>query len=123
MAKVGVGGSSGGERGSIPRMRNQMRRLLAVSVELVPKSPHGESRLRNSVTEQSHLAWDPRQPGMPALFESRTVLGRRFFKEIIAHPVPLDMGILRALSKSPLGLDLYAWLVYRTFTFENVRSI
>ena len=26
------------------------------------------------------------------------------------------MNILRALKRSPLGLDLYVWLVYRTFT-------
>ena len=37
------------------------------------------------------------------------------FNEIISHPVPLNMNTLTALKRSPLGLDLYLWLVYRTF--------
>ena len=28
------------------------------------------------------------------------------------------MNTLRALKRSPLGLDLYVWLVYRTFTMR-----
>ena len=28
------------------------------------------------------------------------------------------MHILRSLKRSPLGLDLYVWLVYRTFTLR-----
>ena len=37
------------------------------------------------------------------------------FYEIINHPVPINMNTLTALKRSPLGLDLYLWLVYRTF--------
>ena len=33
----------------------------------------------------------------------------------VSHPVPLDLTTLKALKRSPLGLDLYLWLVYRTF--------
>ena len=29
--------------------------------------------------------------------------------------MPLDLTTLKALKRSPLGLDLYLWLVYRTF--------
>ena len=28
------------------------------------------------------------------------------------------MNILKSLKRSPLGLDLYFWLVYRTFTLK-----
>ena len=31
-------------------------------------------------------------------------------------PMPIDMGILKALKRSSLGLDLYMWLSYKTFT-------
>ena len=37
---------------------------------------------------------------------------------IIRHPIPLDLHTLKALKRSPLGLDLYFWLVYRTFTLK-----
>ena len=40
------------------------------------------------------------------------------FNEIIRHPVPLDLTTLTALKRSPLGLDLYLWLVYRTFALR-----
>jgi hypothetical protein len=38
-----------------------------------------------------------------------------FFNEIIAHPIPLDMRILKEMRRSSLGLDLYMWLSYKTF--------
>ena len=43
------------------------------------------------------------------------MLSENFFEEIISHPVPLDMNILKALTRSALGLDLYVWLNYRVF--------
>ena len=46
-------------------------------------------------------------------------LGEEFFNEIITHPIPLDMNILKSLKRSPLGLDLYVWLTYRTFALKT----
>ena len=42
----------------------------------------------------------------------------RFFQEIINCPVPIDLNTLTALKRSTLGLDLYLWLTYRTFTLR-----
>ena len=53
------------------------------------------------------------------LWESKIELGEKFFQEIIRHPVPLDMNTLKALSRSSLGLDLYLWVTYRTFTLKR----
>ena len=33
--------------------------------------------------------------------------------------MPLDMNILKALKRSSLGLDLYLWGTYRTFTLTR----
>ena len=44
----------------------------------------------------------------PVLWDSTIRLGKNFNK-IIAHPVPIDMHILKAVKRSPLGLDLYLW--------------
>jgi hypothetical protein len=41
---------------------------------------------------------------------------------VIAAPVPVDMRALRALKRSPLALDLYAWATYRTFTVSRTRK-
>ena len=42
-----------------------------------------------------------------------------FFNEIIRCPIPIDMNTLRAMKRSPLGLDLYLWLTYRTFALKR----
>ena len=48
----------------------------------------------------------------------RAGAGEKLFQEIINHPVPLDITTLTALKRCALGLDLYLWLVYRTFTLR-----
>ena len=50
-------------------------------------------------------------------------LSESFFNEIVSHPVPLDLTTLKALKRSPLGLDLYLWLVYRTFPLRAPQRI
>ena len=48
-----------------------------------------------------------KRPAAPVLWDSTIQLGEQFFNEIIAHPIPLDLNILKSLKRSPLGLDLY----------------
>ena len=57
------------------------------------------------------------------LWHSKIELGEKFFNEIINHPVPLNMNILTSLKRSSLGLDLYLWLVYRTFTLRAPQRL
>ena len=56
---------------------------------------------------------DAKHPNQASLWESKIQLGERFFHEIITNPLPINMKILKAMKRSPLGLDL--WLTYRTF--------
>ena len=53
------------------------------------------------------------------LWDSKIRLGEAFFNEIINRPVPLDINTLNALKRSSVGLDLYLWLVYRTFSLNR----
>jgi len=46
-------------------------------------------------------------------------LGEEMFNEIVAHPVPLDIRILKTMRRSSLGLDLYMWLSYKSFTLSG----
>ena len=70
------------------------------------------------VADRAEYWWDAKQHDAPVLWDSKVELGEKFFQEIIAHPIPLDLTTLKALKRSPLGLDLYRWLVYRTFTLK-----
>ena len=62
---------------------------------------------------------DTKHPDQSSLWESKIELGEQFFHEIIAHPIPLDLNTLKSLKRSPLGLDLYLWLTYRTFALKR----
>ena len=120
MRMLGVLSSdSGGTWGIRTRLRNQMRRLFNAHVQLVYKHERGEATVNSPVASQTELWWDPKRPDDPVLWESRIRLGEEFFNEVIRNPVPLDMNILRALKRSSLGLDLYLWLTYRTFSLKR----
>jgi hypothetical protein len=104
---------TGGRWGTITRLRDQMKRLFAARIAAVYDGD--DAYLLNSVeiATDADLWWDPKRPDQAAVFESTVTLGEKFFEEIVRRPVPLDMRALRALKKSPLGLDLYTWLTYR----------
>ena len=116
MRTLGVYSSAGGVA---TRLRNQMKRLFSAHVQLIYEDEHGEARVSSSVADRSEFWWNPRRPDEPSLWESKIYLGEAFFNEIIRNPVPLDMNILKALKRSSLGLDLYLWTAYRTFTLKR----
>ena len=120
MRALGVYSSSGGTQ---TRLRNQMKRLFTAHVQLVYEDQHGEANVSSSVADRSEFWWNPKRPNEPSLWQSKIYLGEAFFNEIIRHPVPLDMNALRALKRSPLGLDLYLWAVYRTFSLAAPMAL
>ena len=95
-----------------------MRRLFHCSVSLVYADVNGERFVSSQIADRGEFWWDTTRPAAPVLWDSTIQLGEKFFNEIIAHPVPLDMNTLKSLKRSPLGLDLYVWLTYRTFTLK-----
>ena len=100
------------------RLKNQIRRLFQSHVQL---SYHGEDggRFVNAViADKGEFWWSESKPNTRSLWPSKVLLSEQFFNEIINHPVPLDMNTLTALKRCVLGLDLYLWLVYRTFALR-----
>ena len=100
------------------RLRNQMNRLFHSSVEFTQEHEQGNRFVASRVVDRGEFWWDPKRPDDRSLWESKIRLGEDFFNEIISRPVPLDMNTLTALKRSTLGLDLYLWMVYRTFTLR-----
>ena len=101
MRRLGVYSSSGGVQ---TRLRNQMKRLFHASVQLIYEEKGGMASMTSPVASQTELWWDPKLHDEPMLWESKIRLGEDFFNEIIQHPLPLNMNILKALKRSPLGL-------------------
>ena len=124
MRTLGVLSSdSGGASGVRTRLRNQMRRLFNAHVRLVYEDEYGEQFVSSSIADRGEFWWNPGRPNQPSLWESKIELGEKFFQEIIRHPVPIDMNTLKALKRSTLGLDLYLWLVYRTFALRAQQRL
>ena len=96
-----------------------MDRLFHAQVSLIYEDERGKESASSLVADHVKLWWDHKRPEEPVLWESKIELGEKFFNEIISHPVPLDMNTLKALKRSSLGLDLYMWLTYRTFSLQN----
>ena len=117
MRELGVESSmSGGTTGIRTRLQTQMQRLFSTAVELTYTTDEGVHRVADHITTRMDLWWNTRRPTEPVLWESSVTLGQDFFDEIIRHPVPIDMNILRAMKRSSLGLDVYLWLTCRLFT-------
>ena len=112
MRTLGVYSSSGEKH---TRLRNQMKRLFGCTVSMIYENERGEARVSSLVADRTVFWWSEGKPDQSSLWDSKVELGEKFFNEIINHPVPLNMNTLTALKRSALGLDLYLWLVYRTF--------
>jgi hypothetical protein len=121
MRDLGINSDSGGSRGDRTRLRNQIDRLFNCHVDLIYEDKHKKISTGGRFAPKTVLWWDYHQPQQDTLWQSWIQLGEELFTEIIAHPVPLDMRILKAMRRSPLGLDLYMWLSYKTYSLYRNR--
>ena len=119
MHKLGLEDRSGGAKGDRARLKNQMTRLFSCSVQLIYTAAGHQVRVHSFIAARAEFWWDTKQLNAPVLWDSTIELGEKFFEEIVAHPIPLDLNTLKALKRSPLGLDLYFWLTYRMFALKR----
>ena len=96
-----------------------MDRLFTAHFQLRYDDARGKSFISSQIADSGEFWWSERKPDERTLWQSKIVLSHEFFNEIIRHPVPLDMNTLKALTRSPLGLNLYVWLNYRVFGLEQ----
>ena len=99
----------------IARMREQCMRLFRAVVTVEYEDGQVEHSQRLPITRSDTIFWHKKSADVQSLWNSELELTEEFFKEIIAHPVPLDLRVFHALSKSPLAMDIYTWLTYRMF--------
>ena len=103
------------------RLRNQMKRLFGCTVTMIYEDENVDASVNAVIADSTVFWWN--KPDQSTLWESKIELGEKFFNEIIRHPVPINMNTLTALKRSTLGLDLYLWLVYRTFTLRTPKRL
>jgi hypothetical protein len=66
---------------------------------------------------------DPNQRLLPGDCQNMIVLSDEFYRKILNHPIPTDLGAAKALSSSPAALDLFTWLSYRCFTARGKERV
>lgn len=114
---------TGGRWGSIGRLKDQAKRLFAstVSASFADTEKHAEAGYR--LADKSMLWWDAKAPDQAGLWKSTVTLTETFYREIVEHPVPVDMRAIRALKRSPMALDIYCWLTYRASYAKKPSTI
>jgi len=122
MRKLGLV-PTGGRWGSITRLREQMRRLFAATIAVHYEQGNAVTDAGFRVTDKTVTFWDPKQPDQAALWKSTVTLSEGFFNEIVSRPVPLNLTVLKALTRSPLSIDIYIWLTYRVSYLKRSTTV
>jgi hypothetical protein len=110
-----------GERGSLRVYANQLLRLIhcALSIDENIRDASGRSGLHIRQTlfvEEAKLWWDA-ESGIGQ--GSSLVLSSVLYDSILERSAPLSTKAIRQLRKSPMDLDVYAWLVHRLFALKR----
>ncbi|MDE0456110.1 MAG: replication protein RepA [Chromatiales bacterium] len=126
MRELGVQSSdSAGRFGVRTRLRDQMHRLFGANlrVEYESKVELRSRSVKGPLVEETDLWWEPRQFKKVAAWRSTVQLGRRFYEEILAHSVPIDLNVLRGMKRSSLGVDVFLWLTYRLHGLDRPLAL
>jgi hypothetical protein len=113
--------TGGGKRGDAKRLQEQMRRLIDARISFESETDTHGRYLHMDVSASSEFWWDSKRSTQANLWESWIELGEKFYEAITLSSVPVDLRALRALKRSPLALDLYAWLTYTAFVANRTR--
>jgi hypothetical protein len=123
---------TGGKWGSIPRLREQMKRFFSSKVSYTYQEKRGFFSGTVRVASEARTFWEDDEKYLPSEdttntpvlftaqdffmageYQSRVILGQEFFHEITTRPVPIDLRAVQKLRRSPLALDMYYWFTHR----------
>ncbi len=113
----------GGRWGNITRLREQMRRLFNARVIVNYARPGMEADASFQIADRTVTFWDTKSPQQGALWRSTVTLSEGFYDEVVTHPVPVDMAALKALTRSPMAIDIYMWLTYRMSYLKRPTTV
>jgi hypothetical protein len=107
-----------GARGSLSVYANQLLRLIRSTLTIDENIHSGAGRtglhIRQALfVEEAQLWWD--EPAGRVANGSSLVLSGVLFHSILERSAPLATHAIKQLRKSPMDLDVYAWLVHRLF--------
>jgi hypothetical protein len=128
---------SRGARGSLSVYANQILRLIHSTVSIDENIRDGAGRsglhIRHALfVEEARLWWDDQdrdkidsgRAGQGIIGNgSSLMLSSALFQSILERSAPLSTSAIKQLRKSPMDLDVYAWLVHRLFHLHRPSMI
>ena len=117
---IGATKESRGKKSGSQAALRQLDRLLNASFRIQHEGESEEAeafRVKTLPMAESYEIWfskKNKENGQATLWASYVELSKELYESLIKAPVPLDWDILLKLRKSPLALDLYAWLSYES---------
>lgn len=115
-----------GARGSLSVYANQLLRLIRSTLTIDENIRDGGGRsglhIRQALfVEEAQLWWD--EPEGRVGNGSSLVLSSVLFHSILERSAPLATSAIKQLRKSPMDLDVYAWLVHRLFHLSKPSMV
>jgi len=124
MGKIGYSNVSGGQYGSITRLKDQTTRLLMASIQVQENGTRDRdetSFMKLDLVDGAIYTSDMTHPRDP--FGTIITLKEDFYRRLIENPVPLDFRALQFLKASPLALDLYSLITWTMFWLKGERLV
>jgi len=122
MRRIGLDPSHGGPRSDAARLKDQMRRLFGAEICFDLAGPDYDKWHYMRVAPKGELWWDTKRPAQADLWQSWIEVGEDFYEAVRTSPVPVDLRALKALKRSPLALDLYAWCAYHAYIANHRKA-
>jgi len=115
-----------GDRGSLRVYAHQLLKLIhcTLTIDENIKDASGRTGLhiRQALfAEEARLWWDDETRGVGQ--GSSLVLSSVLFHSILDRSAPLSTAAIKQLRKSPMDLDVYAWLVHRLFHLSKPSTV
>jgi hypothetical protein len=114
-----------GPRGSLTVYANQVLRLVHATLTIDENIQDSRGRsglhIRQAVfAEEARLWWDETRGVGEG---SSLLLSPTLYQSMIERSAPLSTSAIRKLRKSPMDLDVYAWLTHRMFHLAKPSNV
>jgi len=111
------------------RLVGAFERVFGATIFFGTDSARGQARVvhrcRFNFLQEAQIWYnrDPAQPVLSEEFENVAVLSDEFYAEVMAHPIPADLEVVKLFASAPAVLDLFMWLAYRCFIAKHEERI
>ena len=109
----------GGTRGSITLLREQLNRLAHTSITIERRWKTRDQVRNMFLAENMDVSFSTSAAeGQDTLEPSHIELSLPFWRELVAHPIPINLVTLTTLTK-PRAIDLYVWTTVQRFAHPH----